>query len=80
LQDFESAGEGNHAFDVFDFTALDFAIFGVMVGVGEKFTDGSEAGAAVGLADDFIGDEAVFVGPDGPDARDGGRGVYEDAV
>ncbi len=34
----------------------------------------------MGLADDFLGDEAVLVGPDGPDARDGGGGVDEDSV
>ncbi|MCU1239803.1 MAG: hypothetical protein JWO71_529 [Candidatus Acidoferrum typicum] len=80
LQDFESAGEGNYAFDVFDFAALDFAIFGGVVGVGEEFADGGEAGAAVGLADDFVGNEAVFIRPDGPYAGNGGGGVYQDAV
>jgi hypothetical protein len=80
LQEFEGAGEGNYAADVFDFAALDFAIFGFVVGVGEEFANGGEAGAAVGLADDFFRDEAMLVGPDGPDARDGGSGVDEDAV
>src|ERR1700682_201911 len=51
-----------------------------MVGGGEEFADGGEAGAAVGLADHFVGDEAVFIRPDGPDAGDRGRGVYQDAV
>ena len=32
------------------------------------------------LADDFIGDEAMLVGPDGPDACDGRGGVDEDAI
>jgi hypothetical protein len=76
LQDLERAGEGDYAFDVFDFAALDFAIFGVVVGVGEEFADGGEAGAAVGLADDFVGNEAVFIRPDGPDAGYRGGGVY----
>jgi hypothetical protein len=34
----------------------------------------------VGLADDLFGDEAVLVGPDGPDAGYGGGGVDQDAV
>jgi hypothetical protein len=80
LQEFESAREGNYAFGVFDFAALDFTIFGFVVGVGEEFTDGGDARTAVGLADDLVGDEAVLVGPDGPDAGYGGSGVDEDAV
>jgi hypothetical protein len=80
LQEFEGAGEGNDANDVFDFAALDFTIFGFMVSVREEFADGGEAGAAVGLADDLVGDKAVFVGPDGPDAGDSGSGVYQDAI
>ena len=80
MQEFEGAGERNYAVDIFDFAALDFAIFGIVVGMGEELADSGEAGAAVGLADDFFGDEAVFVGPDGPDARDRGGGVHQDAV
>jgi hypothetical protein len=80
LQEFEGAGEGNYAFGVFDFAALDFAIFGFVVGVWEEFANGGDAGAAVGLADDVVWDEGVFVGPDGPDAGYGGSGVDENAV
>jgi hypothetical protein len=80
LQDFERAREGNYAIDVFDFAALDFAIFGVVIGVRQEFADGGEARATVGLADDIIGDEAVFVGPDGPDTGDCGGGVDEHAI
>ena len=80
LQEFESAGEGNHACDVFDFAALDFAIFGGVIGVGKEFAYGGDAGAAVGLAYDFLGDEAVLGGPLGPNARDGGGGIDQDAV
>jgi hypothetical protein len=79
-QKVEGTGEGNHAYDVFDLAELDFAIFGVVVGVGEELADGGEAGAAMGLADDFFGDEAMLVGPGRPDACDGGSGVDEDAV
>src|SRR6266849_3227377 len=80
LQDFESAGEGNHAFNVRDFAAFDFAIFRFVIGVGQQLANGGDAGLAVSLADDFARIEAVLVGPDGPDARDGRGGVDEDAV
>jgi hypothetical protein len=80
VQEFEGAGERNDAFGVFDFAALDFAIFGDVIGVGEEVADGSHAGAAMSLADDFVGDEAVFFGPEGPDAGYGGSGVDQYAV
>src|SRR4029077_1735908 len=80
LQEFDSAGEGNHAFDVFDFAAFDFAIFDVVIGARKEFADGGDAGTAVGLADDFLGDETVLRGPLGPDARDGGSGINEHTV
>jgi bifunctional aspartokinase / homoserine dehydrogenase 1 len=80
LQHFEGAREGNNAAGVFDFAALDLAILCCRIGAGEEFANGGDAGASVGLADDFFGDEAVLVGPDGPDAGDGGRGVDQDAV
>jgi hypothetical protein len=80
LQDFEGAGEGNYAFNVFDFATLDLAIFGVVIGVRQEFANCGHAGAAVGLADDIVRHEAVFVGPNGPDAGYCGSGVYQDAV
>jgi len=80
LQNFESAGEGNYTLGVFDFAALYFAIFDDGIGVREEIANGGDAGTAVGLADDFVGYEAVLVGPDGPDAGYGGGGVDENAV
>jgi hypothetical protein len=80
LQEFEGAGEGNHAFGVFDFAALDFAIFGDVVGVGKEFADGGDARAAVSPADDFVWDEAVLDSPFGPHAGDCWSGVHEHAV
>ena len=80
MQEFESAGEGNHAFGVFDFAAFDFAIFGDVVGVREKFADGGDAGAAVSPADDFVGDEAVLHSPFGPHAGDCRSRIHEHAV
>ena len=80
LQEFESAGKGNHALDVFNFGAFDFAIFGVVIGVGKEFAYGGDAGAAVGLAHDIIRIESMFLRPDCPNARDRGSGVHEHAV
>jgi hypothetical protein len=80
LQDFESARQRNHALGIFDFAALYFAIFGLVIGVRKQVANGGDAGAAMGLADDLIGNESVLVGPDGPDAGYGGGGIDEDAV
>jgi hypothetical protein len=80
LKELERAGEGNYAVGVFDFAALDFAIFGFMIGVGQEVADGGDTGAAMSLANDLVGDEAVLVGPDGPDASNGGSGVNQDAI
>src|SRR4029077_11653454 len=80
LQELEGAGEGNYAFDVFDFTALDFAIFRVVIGVRKQIANGGNAGASVGLADDVVGNETVFRGPFRPHARDSGSGVDQYAV
>jgi hypothetical protein len=79
-QDLYGAREGDDAVGVFDLAALDFAIFGLVVGVGEKFADRGEARAAVSLANDFIGNEAMFFRPERPDAGYRGRGVNENAV
>jgi len=43
--------------------------------VGQQLANSGDAGAAVGLADDFVRDEAVLVGPDGPYAGHGGGGI-----
>ena len=80
LQDFERSGEGDDAFSVFDFAALDLAIFRVMIGVREEVANRGDAGASVSLADDLVGKKAVLVGPDGPDTGYGRSGVDQDAV
>jgi len=77
------AGERDDVGDLFDFGLLHPAIFGEMdggIGVGQKFADGAEAGAAVGEMDGEVCIEIVFLGPTGPDASDGRSGVDENAV
>jgi hypothetical protein len=51
-----------------------------VIGVREQIANGGDAGAAVRLADDIIGNEAMLRSPFGPDARDGGCGIDEHAV
>ena len=48
--------------------------------LGQQFAQGGDAGAAVGLADDRVGVEAVDAGEAGPAAGDGGGGVDKHAV
>ena len=72
--------EGDDAFEIFDFAALDFAILGGVVGVGQVFADGGEAGASVSFGDDLLGIEAVFERPTGPYAGHGGSGIDEDTI
>ena len=77
------AGKSDDVGDFFDFAALHPTIFFEMdggIGLGKKFTDRGEAGAAMGEMDDVIGIEIVFEGPASPDASDGGSGVDEDAI
>jgi hypothetical protein len=80
---FGGAGEGDDVVDVFDFGAFHPFVFGKMdggIGVGEKFLNGSETGAAMGSGNGEFGIEIVLAGPTHPDASDGGSGVDEDAV
>lgn len=79
-QEFEGAGEGNYAVDICEFAGLDFVILGVVIGVGQKLANGGHAGTPVGLAHDIFGDEAVALGPFGPDAGDGWGGVHQDSI
>jgi len=80
LQDFDGAGEGDDAVGVFDFAALDDAIFGLVVSVGEKLADSGEAGTAVGLTNDVVGNKAVSFCPESPDTCYDRGGVYKDAI
>lgn len=77
------AGKSDDVGDFFDFAALHPTILFEMdggIGLGKKFADGSQAGAAVGEVDDVVGIEIVLERPASPDARDGGGGVDEDAI
>jgi len=60
------ARQGNDIVNFSDFTLLHPAIFGHVggeVGVRQKFANRSEAGAAVGKADDLVGIEVVLESP-----------------
>src|ERR1700679_4265903 len=76
----DRAGQGDDSCEVRDFAALDFAILGVVVGVRQVVAHGGEAGAAVGVGNNFFRIESVLECPLMPHASDGGRGVDEDAV
>ena len=77
------AGKSDDVGDFFDFAAFHPAIFFEMdggIGLGKKFADRGEAGAAVGEVDDVIGIEIVLEGPATPYAGDGRGRVDEDAI
>jgi hypothetical protein len=77
------AGKRDDVGDVFDFGTLHPGVFGKVdggVGVREEFTDGGEAGAAVGELDSGVGVEIMFAGPADPDTGDGGSGVDKNAI
>lgn len=76
----ERAGQGNYAFEILNFAALDFAIFRGVVGMGKVFADGGQAGAALGSARDLLRVKAMFERPPCPHPGYGGRGVNEHAI
>lgn len=76
----ECSGQRYDAVDVFDFAALNLTIQGFMVGFGQEFADGLDAGAPVSLADRDLGIKAVLDGPLRPYSSDGGRGVDQDTI
>ena len=80
LQEVQGARKSCYIGDVFDFEALDFTIFSVVIAARQQFADGGEAGAAMGLTNYILGHQAMTEGPNGPYARDGGGGIDEDAV
>jgi len=78
-----SSGECDDIGDVLDFRAFHPIVLGEMrggVGVGEKFLNRGEAGAAVSELHGVIGVELVLESPARPNASDSGGGVDEDAV
>jgi hypothetical protein len=78
-----SAGQSDDIGDILDFGAFHPIIFGEMnsgIGMGKKFANGGEAGAAVGELHRRIGVEIMLEGPAGPDTGDGGSGVDENAI
>jgi hypothetical protein len=80
LQERQRSRECDNIGDVLDFAALDFAIFRVVIAVGQQFDDCGEARPAVGFAHDFVRNQAMFEGPAGPHAGDRGRGINEHPV
>jgi hypothetical protein len=80
LEKLHRSGQGNNTFDVENLLALNFGVFRLMVGIGEKFADGGDTGAAVSAAHGVFGVEAMGDSPLVPDAGDGGSGINENAV
>jgi hypothetical protein len=80
LQQLHRTGQGDDSIGVGDLTALDFAVFRVVIGVGDEFANGSDAGPAMRLFDNFIGVETVFVRPPRPNSGDCRRGIHKDAI
>jgi len=77
---FQCAGQGDDAFQVFNFALLHFTIFGFGIRAGQEFTQGGKAGPSVGPADNFLGLETVFKRPTGPDALYGRSGIDKHAI
>ncbi len=77
---FQCAGQGDDAFQVFNFAPLHFTIFGFGIRAGQEFTQGGKAGPSVGPADNFLGLETVFKRPTGPDALYGRSGIDKHAI
>jgi hypothetical protein len=56
------------------------AVFGFVVGIGEKLAKRDHAGAAVRLTNDIFRNEAVQEGPSGPAAGHCWSGIDENAI
>jgi hypothetical protein len=77
------AGQSDNVRDIVDFGLLHPKVFsevGFGGGMGEEFLDADETGAAVGVLDNKVGVETVFVGPGFPDTGHGRGGINEDTV
>ena len=76
----ERSGEWNHAFQIFDFPAFDFAILGFVVRARQIFAHRSEARTTASSRDNFLRIEAVFNRPLMPDAGNGGGRVDQYSI
>lgn len=76
----ECTGQRDHAFEVRDFAAFDFAVLGFVIRVREIFADSRQAGTAVGAGDHLLGIESMLKSPLAPHARDCRRGVHQHSV
>jgi hypothetical protein len=75
-----SAGQQDHAIEVFHFPAFDFAIFAVNVGVGQKLAYCNSTRAPVRLMDDGLWIKAMFNRPPMPNPRNRRSGIDEHTV
>jgi hypothetical protein len=80
MEQFNCAGQWYHSFDVFDFSALDFAILGLMIRVWEQLANGCHTRPAVRFVDRFFWIESVLARPPVPNACDSGSGVHENSI
>jgi hypothetical protein len=73
-------GEKHHALEILHFAALDFTVLGGVIGVGEVFADGGEAGTTVGASNYLFRIKAMLDCPATPDPGHGASGVDQDTV
>src|SRR5689334_19805864 len=66
LQQFERSRQRNDTLDIFNLTALHFAILQLMISVREIFPNRGKAGTAVGTGDDLLRVESAFYSPTPP--------------